>query len=91
MAGEVMIAFDHVARLKEALVAAPNDYVTFPAPAGAKGRGFMPVVAGLGIAPNAPNKAGAAAAIEQSAQAGNANCHGARTRLLPRCEGGPAR
>ncbi|MGL4495963.1 MAG: ABC transporter substrate-binding protein [Beijerinckiaceae bacterium] len=64
MAGEVMIAFDHVARLKEALVAAPNDYVTFPAPAGAKGRGFMPVVAGLGIAPNAPNKAGAAATIE---------------------------
>jgi len=64
MAGEVMIAFDHVARLKEALVAAPNDYVTFPAPSGAKGRGFMPVVAGLGIAPNAPNKAGAMATIE---------------------------
>ena len=51
MAGEVMIAFDHVARLKEALVAAPNDYVTFPAPSAGKGRGFMPVVAGLGIAP----------------------------------------
>ncbi|HRJ68289.1 MAG TPA: extracellular solute-binding protein [Beijerinckiaceae bacterium] len=64
MAGEVMIAFDHVARLKDALVAAPNDYVTFPAPSAAKGRGFMPVVAGLGIAPNAPNKAGAMAAIE---------------------------
>lgn len=64
MAGEVMIAFDHVARLKEALVAAPNDYVTFPAPSGAKGRGFMPVVAGLGIAPGAPNRAGAAATIE---------------------------
>ena len=64
MAGEVMIAFDHVARLKEALVAAPNDYVTFPPPSAAKGRGFMPVVAGLGIAPGAPNRAGAVAAIE---------------------------
>ncbi|MBK9081461.1 MAG: extracellular solute-binding protein [Rhizobiales bacterium] len=64
MAGEVMIAFDHVARLKDALVAAPNDYVTFPAPSAGKGRGFMPVVAGLGVAPNAPNKAGAMATIE---------------------------
>ncbi len=64
MAGEVMIAFDHVARLKDALIAAPNDYVTFPAPSAAKGRGFMPVVAGLGIAPNAPNRAGAVAAID---------------------------
>lgn len=64
MAGEVMIAFDHVARLKDALVAAPNDFVTFPAPSAGKGRGFMPVVAGLGIAPGAPNRAGAAAAID---------------------------
>jgi multiple sugar transport system substrate-binding protein len=64
MAGEVMIAFDHVARLKDALNEKPGDYVTFPAPAGPKGRGFMPVIAGLGIAPGAPNRAGAAAAIE---------------------------
>jgi multiple sugar transport system substrate-binding protein len=64
MAGEVMIAFDHVARLKDALLAAPNDYVTFPAPSAAKGRGFMPVVAGLGITANSPNKAGAMATIE---------------------------
>jgi multiple sugar transport system substrate-binding protein len=64
MAGEVMIAFDHVARLKDALNAAPNDYVTFAPPAAGKGRGFMPVVVGLGIAPNAPNRAGAAATID---------------------------
>jgi multiple sugar transport system substrate-binding protein len=63
MAGEVMIAFDHVARLKDALNDKPGEYVTFPAPAGPKGRGFMPVVAGLGIAANAPNKAGAAGVI----------------------------
>ena len=64
MAGEVMIAFDHVARLKDALVEKPGDYVTFPAPSAAKGRGFMPVVAGLGIAPNAPNRTGAVALID---------------------------
>jgi len=64
MAGEVMIGFDHVARLKDALVEKPGDYVTFPAPSAGKGRGFMPVVAGLGIAPNAPNRAGAVALID---------------------------
>jgi multiple sugar transport system substrate-binding protein len=64
MAGEVMIAFDHVARLKDALVAEPDAYVTFPAPAGPKGRGFMPVIAGLGVAANAPNRAGAAGVID---------------------------
>ena len=64
MAGEVRIAFDHVARLKEALVAAPNDNVTFAAPAAGEGRGFMTVVAGLGIAPGAPSRAAAAAAID---------------------------
>jgi multiple sugar transport system substrate-binding protein len=64
LAGEVLIAFDHVARLKDALNDKPGDYVTFPAPAGPKGRGFMPVIAGLGITANAPNKAGAAAVID---------------------------
>ncbi len=64
MAGEVMIAFDHIARLKDALVAEPNAYVTFPAPAGPKGRGYMPVIAGLSIAKDAPNRPGAAAAID---------------------------
>lgn len=43
-AGEVMVAWDHVARLKNAISAAPDDYVVFPAPAGPKGRGYMPVV-----------------------------------------------
>ena len=64
LAGEVLIAFDHIARLKDALAAKPNDFVTFPAPAGPKGRGYMPVVAGLGIPKGAPNRAGAVAIIE---------------------------
>ena len=62
--GEVWVAFDHTARLIDALNAKPNDMVTFPAPAGPKGRGFMPVVAGLGIPKNAPNPDGAKALID---------------------------
>ena len=62
--GEVWLAFDHVARVKEALIAKPDDFVTFPAPAGPKGRGYMAVVAGLAIAKGAPNRAGAEALIE---------------------------
>jgi multiple sugar transport system substrate-binding protein len=64
LAGEVLIAFDHIARLKDALAAKPNDFVAFPAPAGPKGRGYMPVVAGLAITKGAPNRAGAVAIIE---------------------------
>jgi len=64
MAGEVWVAFDHVARVKDALVQEPDKYVTFPAPAGPKGRGYMPVIAGLAIPKGAPDRAGAAAVIE---------------------------
>lgn len=64
MGGEVWVGFDHVARLIDALRTSPNDFVAFPAPAGPKGRGYMPVVAGLGIAANAPNRAGAVQLIE---------------------------
>jgi multiple sugar transport system substrate-binding protein len=64
MGGEVWIAWDHVARLKDALTAAPNQYVVFPPPAGPKGRAYMPVIAGLAISKGAPNRAGAAAVIE---------------------------
>lgn len=57
--GEVWVAFDHTARLLSALTDKPNDFVTFPAPAGAKGRGFMPVMVGLAIPKNAPDRAAA--------------------------------
>ncbi|MBP1885362.1 ABC transporter substrate-binding protein [Sinorhizobium mexicanum] len=66
-AGEVMVAWDHVARLKNAISAAPDDYVVFPAPAGPKGRGYMPVVAGLAIPKGAPDKDGATKIIEHLA------------------------
>ena len=66
--GEVWVAFDHTARLIEALNAQPENFVTFPAPAGPAGRGFMPVVVGLGIPQNAQNPDGAAALIDYLTQ-----------------------
>jgi multiple sugar transport system substrate-binding protein len=63
LAGSVLVAFDHTARLKPAFDAEPENFVAFPAPAGPAGRGFMPVVVGLGIPYTAPNPAGAEALI----------------------------
>jgi multiple sugar transport system substrate-binding protein len=59
LSGEVWVAWDHVARLTSALKARGNDFVAFPAPKGPKGRGYMPVLAGLAIPKTAPNPAGA--------------------------------
>ncbi len=64
LSGDVWIGFDHVARLLDALRQKPNDFVAFPAPAGPKGRGYMPVLAGLAIAKDAPDAKGAAALID---------------------------
>ena len=44
---EVWVAFDHTARLLSALTERPNDFVAFPVPSAAKGRGYMPVIVGL--------------------------------------------
>jgi len=49
LSGEVLVAFDHVARLKPAFDEQPEAFVAFPAPAGPAGRGFMPIVAGLAV------------------------------------------
>jgi multiple sugar transport system substrate-binding protein len=64
LGGEVWIAWDHIARVKEALTAMPDKFLVVPPPAGPKGRAYMPVIAGLGIAKGAPNRAGAVALIE---------------------------
>lgn len=56
--GDVWLAWDHAARLIEAL-RADDTMVAFPAPAGPAGRGFMPVLAGLAIPNSAPNPDGA--------------------------------
>lgn len=49
LTGEVWVAWDHTARLLEAFQEQPDEFVAFPAPAGPKGRGFMVVLAGLGL------------------------------------------
>ncbi len=64
LAGEVWIAFDHTARLMNALKEKPDEFVAFAAPAGPRGRGFMPVVAGLAVPKGAPDREAAVALIE---------------------------
>lgn len=63
LSGAVMVAFDHTARLKPAFDERPEDFIAFPAPAGPAGRGFMPVVAGLGIPFTTDNPDGAEALV----------------------------
>jgi multiple sugar transport system substrate-binding protein len=57
--GEVWVAWDHVARLINALEADPENFTAFPVPEGPEGRAFMPVLAGLSIPTWAPNAEGA--------------------------------
>jgi len=46
---EVWIAWDHVSRIKRAIIERPDDFIIFPAPRGIKGRGVMEVIVGLAI------------------------------------------
>jgi multiple sugar transport system substrate-binding protein len=64
LSGEVWIAWDHVARLLDALRRKPDEFVAFPPPAGPKGRGYMPVLVGLAVPAGAPDREGAAALID---------------------------
>ena len=47
--GEVWVAWDHTARLFDAFRKQPERFVAFPAPIGPSGRGFISVLAGLGL------------------------------------------
>ncbi len=64
LAGEVWVAFDHVARLIDAFSTEPETFVAFPTPSGPAGRGFMPVIVGLGIPADAPHPEEGIAVIE---------------------------
>ncbi len=62
---EVLLGWDHVARLNVGLERRPDDLVAFPVPRGPAARSYMPVVVGLGIpSQNPPNLAGAKALIK---------------------------
>jgi len=67
---EVLLGWDHVARLKTALDQRPDDLVAFPVPRGPKARSYMPVLVGMGIPKNAPNPEGAKALIRHLATIG---------------------
>jgi multiple sugar transport system substrate-binding protein len=62
--GEVWIAWDHQARVKDALSNLADQFQVLPAPSGPKGLGWMSAVIGIGIPKNAPNRAGAEALID---------------------------
>jgi multiple sugar transport system substrate-binding protein len=65
LSGEVLLAWDHVARLKTALDQRPGDLVSFPVPRGPKVRSYMPVIVGMAIPrENPPNLAGGKALIK---------------------------
>lgn len=49
LSDEVWVAWDHTARLFSVFDKRPEEFVAFPAPVGPRGRGFMLVLAGLGI------------------------------------------
>jgi multiple sugar transport system substrate-binding protein len=68
LSGDVWIGFDHVARVLDALRRKPDEFVAFPAPAGPKGRGYMPVLAGLAVLKGAPDMGGAMALIDYLTQ-----------------------
>ena len=64
LSGEVWIGWDHVARVRDVLRQKPEEFVAFPAPAGPKGRGYMPVLAGLAVLKGAPDMNGAMGLID---------------------------
>jgi multiple sugar transport system substrate-binding protein len=68
LSGEVWIGFDHVARVLDALRRKPDQFVAFPAPAGPKGQGYMPVLAGLAVVKSAADMNGAMALIDYLTQ-----------------------
>jgi multiple sugar transport system substrate-binding protein len=47
--GEILVGWDHVARLVDAPKAKPEDWVMLPAPSGPKGLGYMLIVAGFAV------------------------------------------
>jgi multiple sugar transport system substrate-binding protein len=63
LAGDVWVAWDHAVRLIDALQAQPDEFVTFPAPTGPRGLGFLPVLAGLAVPHTSPDPEGAVALI----------------------------
>jgi multiple sugar transport system substrate-binding protein len=85
--GEVWVAWDHQARVKDALNNMGDQFQVFPAPSGPKGLGWMSAVIGVGIPKNAPNRAGAEALIDYLTRSQNQVKTGAVLSFFPVLEG----
>ncbi len=83
LSGEVLLGWDHVARLKTALDQRPDDLVAFPVPAGPKARSYMPVLVGMAIPRNAPNPAGGKALMRHMLRIAAAGADPLAHRVLP--------
>lgn len=55
LSGEVWVAWDHVARLINAVTQQPKNFILVPAPSGPKGLGYLLVIGGMAIPKGAPN------------------------------------
>jgi len=55
MRGEVLIAWDHTARIKQAIISMPDKFCVVPVPRGPMGRGYIIVLVGLAVPKNAPS------------------------------------
>jgi multiple sugar transport system substrate-binding protein len=64
LSGDVLLGWDHQARIQNALLQQPSQFIAVPAPRGPRGLGYMSVVVGLAIPRTAPNQAGAEALID---------------------------
>ena len=87
LSGDVLLGWDHQARLQNALQQQPDQFIAVPAPKGPKGLGYMSVVVGLAIPKTAPNKAGAEALIDYLTQPKNQVAAGAAIGFFPVVEG----
>jgi len=85
--GEVWIAWDHQARVTDALDKMSDQFVVAPAPSGPKGLGYMPVINGLAIPKNAPNKAGAEALVDWLTRPKQQAATGATLGFFPAIQG----
>jgi multiple sugar transport system substrate-binding protein len=83
-AEEVWIAWDHGARLINVATERPNDFILVAAPAGPRGRGFMPVLAGLAIRKERGHQAGVRRDAEASLRQGRIAVAVARRSRKPR-------
>jgi multiple sugar transport system substrate-binding protein len=55
-AGQVLVGWDHVARLVDAPKDKPDDWMMVPAPQGPKGRGYLAILNGIGIVKGSPDQ-----------------------------------